>query len=69
VASAQAGRADKAAITALFADAEPDLLIEKLPDEDWVTLSQAGVEPIDEGPFHVHTPEYPPRAKPASATS
>jgi ribosomal protein L11 methyltransferase len=34
----------------------------KLPDEDWVTLSQAGVEPIDEGPFHVHTPEYPPRA-------
>jgi ribosomal protein L11 methyltransferase len=58
------GRADKAAITALFADAEPDLLIEKLPDEDWVTLSQAGVEPIDEGPFHVHTPEYPPRAEP-----
>lgn len=57
-------RADKAAITALFADAEPDLLIEKLPDEDWVTLSQAGVEPIDEGPFHVHTPEYPPRAEP-----
>lgn len=55
------GRADKAAITALFADAEPDLLIEKLPDEDWVTLSQAGVEPIDEGPFHVHTPEYSPR--------
>lgn len=57
-------RADKAAITALFADDKPELRIEKLPDEDWVTLSQAGVEPIDEGPFHVHTPEYPPRAEP-----
>lgn len=57
-------RADKAAITALFADGQPELLIEKLPDADWVTLSQAGVEPIDEGPFHVHTPDYPPRAEP-----
>lgn len=57
-------RADKAAITALFADGQPALLVEELPDEDWVTLSQAGVEPIDEGPFHVHTPEYPPRAEP-----
>lgn len=57
-------RADQAAITALFADAKPELRIEKLPDEDWVTLSQAGVEPIDEGPFHVHTPDYPPRAEP-----
>ena len=48
-----------AAITALFADGAPDLIIEELPDEDWVTLSQQGVEPIREGPFYVHTPEYP----------
>lgn len=51
--------ADKAAITALFGDTEVDLSVEKLPEEDWVTLSQHGVEPIREGVFHVHTPEYP----------
>jgi len=32
---------------------------EKLPDEDWVTMSQAGLEPIRAGRFHVHTPEMP----------
>lgn len=32
---------------------------EELPDEDWVTLSQAGLEPIRAGRFHVHTPEMP----------
>jgi ribosomal protein L11 methyltransferase len=32
---------------------------ELLPDEDWVTLSQAGLEPIRAGRFHVHTPEMP----------
>ncbi|BEV00324.1 50S ribosomal protein L11 methyltransferase [Novosphingobium olei] len=52
-------KADKAAVTALFGAAKVDLQIEKLPDEDWVTLSQHGVEPIREGVFHVHTPEYP----------
>lgn len=30
-------------------------LIERLGDEDWVTLSQAGLEPIREGRFVVHT--------------
>ena len=49
---------DIAAISALFADAPPKLLTEELPDEDWVTLSQQGVEPIREGPFYVHTPDY-----------
>lgn len=28
---------------------------EKLPDEDWVTLSQAGIEPVHSGRFYVHT--------------
>lgn len=27
----------------------------QLPDEDWVTLSQAGLEPVRAGRFHVHT--------------
>ncbi|WP_373488259.1 50S ribosomal protein L11 methyltransferase [Blastomonas sp.] len=36
------------------------LKAEKLPDSDWVTMSQAGLEPIRAGRFHVHTPEMPP---------
>lgn len=62
--SRKPNRADKSAMAALFADGAPKMTIEKLPDADWVTLSQAGVEPIDEGPFHIHTPEYPPRDEP-----
>jgi ribosomal protein L11 methyltransferase len=31
---------------------------EKLGDEDWVTLSQAGLEPIRAGRFFVHTPAH-----------
>jgi ribosomal protein L11 methyltransferase len=36
--------------------------IEELGDEDWVTLSQQGLEPISAGRFHVHTPNFPPSA-------
>lgn len=39
------------------AGAEP--AIEPLYDEDWVTLSQAGLEPIREGRFVVHTSAHP----------
>lgn len=28
---------------------------ERVPDEDWVTLSQAGIEPVHAGRFYVHT--------------
>ena len=31
---------------------------EQLADEDWVTLSQAGLEPIRAGRFFVHTPAH-----------
>jgi ribosomal protein L11 methyltransferase len=31
---------------------------ERLGDEDWVTLSQAGLEPIRAGRFFVHTPAH-----------
>ena len=34
-----------------------------LSPEDWVTLSQAGVEPLNVGRFYVRTPDYPPRAR------
>ncbi|MBI1401849.1 MAG: methyltransferase [Porphyrobacter sp.] len=53
------GKAETAALAGLFADGAPAIRVEQLPDEDWVTLSQQGVEPIRAGPFHVHTPEYP----------
>lgn len=36
-----------------------DVAIERLADQDWVTVSQSGLEPIRAGRFHVHTPENP----------
>ena len=56
--------ADKTAVLALFGGESPALAIEYLPPTDWVTLSQQGIEPIREGPFHVHTPDYPPLKQP-----
>ncbi len=53
-------RADKAAIAALFGDNAPDLAVEQLPEIDWVTESQHGLEPIRAGRFHVHTREHAP---------
>lgn len=50
--------ADTAAIAALFDAGAPDFIIEKLPDTDWVTESQQGLEPIRAGRFYVHTPEH-----------
>ena len=34
--------------------------IEQLGEQDWVTISQAGLQPIRAGRFTVHTPTYPP---------
>jgi len=31
---------------------------ERVPEQDWVALSQAGLEPIRAGRFFVHTPQY-----------
>ncbi len=41
--------------------------IEELPEEDWVTLSQQGLEPVHAGRFFVHTSSYV-DAVPAGAT-
>ncbi|MDE2412935.1 MAG: 50S ribosomal protein L11 methyltransferase [Sphingomonadales bacterium] len=49
---------DKAAIHGLFADRPPRLVAERLPDIDWLTHSQQGLEPIRAGRFHVHTPDH-----------
>jgi len=33
--------------------------IAPIDDEDWVTLSQSGLEPVDIGRFHIHTADHP----------
>ncbi|WP_324260410.1 50S ribosomal protein L11 methyltransferase [Altererythrobacter sp. H2] len=58
------GKADHTMVAALFGPKPPKLAAEKLPDADWVTLSQQGVEPIRAGRFHVHTPDFPPLGQP-----
>lgn len=49
-----------AALQSLFEDAPPEFTIEKLPDEDWLEVSQQGTQPIHAGPFHVYTPGFEP---------
>ncbi len=58
------GKADRAAVEALFLGGAPALAIEELPETDWVTQSQQGLEPIRAGHFHVHTPEHAPLRAP-----
>lgn len=65
------GRPTKAALAqlrALLSDPTPVPLVEELADEDWVTLSQAGLEPITEGRFHIHASTHPDSA-PAGSIS
>jgi ribosomal protein L11 methyltransferase len=45
-----------AVLRQLAADAQPD--VEEVAETDWVTLSQAGLEPIRAGRFFVHTPGH-----------
>lgn len=52
--------AQRNAVAALFAGGAPDLVAEELPDADWVTESQKGVDPIRAGRFFVHTPDHAP---------
>ncbi|MEM7700372.1 MAG: 50S ribosomal protein L11 methyltransferase [Pseudomonadota bacterium] len=54
------GRPQTEALAALFEGRAPKIAIEQLADEDWLTLSQLGTQPIDAGPFHVHTPDFEP---------
>lgn len=52
------GAAELAVLAGLASGAP---VVERLEDEDWVTRSQAGLEPIEAGRFFVHTPAHPPR--------
>ena len=56
---AKPGKAEIAALQALVPSATgAKPLIEELADQDWVTLSQQGLEPIQAGRFYVHTPAH-----------
>ncbi|MFC0587826.1 50S ribosomal protein L11 methyltransferase [Novosphingobium aquiterrae] len=55
---------DKDAVAALFPGQPPRLKAERLPDTDWLTHSQQGLEPIRAGRFYVHTPEHAALAEP-----
>jgi ribosomal protein L11 methyltransferase len=52
-------RADRRRVAALFGRDVPPLKVSKLAQQDWVTLSQQGLEPIVAGPFRVRTAEFP----------
>jgi ribosomal protein L11 methyltransferase len=52
----QPDAASIAEIRALVPSATMEPLIEHILEEDWVTLSQAGLEPIHAGRFYVHIP-------------
>ena len=41
-------------------------VVERLPEEDWVTLSQQGLEPVRAGRFFVHTSSYADRVPPGT---
>ncbi len=50
------GRADIALIQGLIPSAaKADPVLERLPDADWVTISQQGIDPVQAGRFYVHT--------------
>jgi ribosomal protein L11 methyltransferase len=47
------------ALAGLFEGKAPAITVERLAEEDWLTLSQRGTQPIRAGRFHVHTPDFP----------
>lgn len=54
------GKADRIAIEALFSGKAPELEVSKIEDQDWLTLSQQGIDPIRAGRFYIHTPDHEP---------
>lgn len=57
-------KADRAALAALLPGKSPEMMVEQLPEIDWVSESQRGLEPIRAGRFHVHTPDHAPLDEP-----
>lgn len=52
-------QADRQRVAGLFSGGSPELVVNGLKSQDWVTLSQAGLEPIVAGPFRIRTPDHP----------
>ena len=50
--------AEELAVIRSLGNGEPQ--VEALGEDDWVTMSQRGLEPIRAGRFFVHTPTHPP---------
>jgi len=65
---AEPGVTDIAALRALVPSTDAEPLIEQVEEQDWVTLSQQGLEPIRAGRFFVHTPAHR-NAVPAGAVA
>src|SRR5688500_17512605 len=49
---------DTRRVAALFGPEPPRLAVAALAEQDWVTHSQAGLEPIVAGPFQVRTADF-----------
>lgn len=56
---AKPGAADKRRFAALFAGGAPKIISERIEQQDWLVVSQQGIEPIDAGRFHVRTEGFP----------
>lgn len=52
-------QATRNAIKTLFDEPVPRIRPVELPDADWVSESQKGMDPIRAGRFHVRTPDHP----------
>ncbi|MGB3378689.1 50S ribosomal protein L11 methyltransferase [Allopontixanthobacter sediminis] len=52
------GKAEKTALSGLFAGKAPKFTTDKVAETDWLILSQQGMEPIRAGCFHVRSPEH-----------
>ncbi|WP_438730915.1 50S ribosomal protein L11 methyltransferase [Parasphingorhabdus sp. DH2-15] len=55
---------DIAAFASLTENNIQNVSAEKLAAQDWVTVSQANIEPIKAGRFYIHTPDYRPSDDP-----
>jgi len=50
---------------ALIGEVSNNVVAEEIADQDWVSVSQSGLDPISAGRFYVHTPDHPPRDAPS----
>ena len=62
---AKPDRHELALFAALAPESGGEPALESLADDDWVTLSQAGLPPVRAGRFHIHTSHDDPHPDPA----